>query len=332
MERYLRKCLNSLILSDERMHMIEVLVINDGSKDLSSQIAHQYEIAYPLTFRVIDKENGNYGSCVNRGLKEATGKYVKILDADDSFNTKEFDVLVSILLQLDVDMVLTDYLTVDEENVEQTAPKITLPCNTILNLIDYYQNADLLYLQMHSITYKRQLLIDLKYHQTEGVSYTDKEWVFLPLVLVKTFYYSPLSVYRYLLGRVGQTMDDKIYKCNISQLMVVCNGMIEKYVYYQLRHSMIEALFYFKLSQMLKYIYRSLLIGSDQAVKELVVFDDNLRVLDSELYERSNNICLFDKIPYKLIYYWRNHGRKPLRNMIRLICNFLIMLSGHKKP
>lgn len=77
MEKYLDKCLTSLIVPDEYMELLEVLVVNDGSKDNSSAIAHRYEDKYPQTFRVIDKENGNYGSYVNRGLKEAAGKYIK---------------------------------------------------------------------------------------------------------------------------------------------------------------------------------------------------------------------------------------------------------------
>ena len=65
MQKYLRHCLDSLLVSDEMMDQLEVLVINDGSKDNSSKIAHEYETKYPNTFRVVDKENGNYGSCVN---------------------------------------------------------------------------------------------------------------------------------------------------------------------------------------------------------------------------------------------------------------------------
>ena len=97
MEKYLRRCLDSLIIDEEEMKQLEVLVINDGSKDSSSQIAHEYQDKYPDTFRVIDKENGNYGSCINRGLKEATRKYVKVLDADDSFDTKNFAKLLNVL-------------------------------------------------------------------------------------------------------------------------------------------------------------------------------------------------------------------------------------------
>lgn len=95
MQDYLRRCLDSLIVPEEQMQLLEVLVVNDGSKDNSSAIAHEYQDKYPGTFRVIDKENGNYGSCVNRGLKEATGKYIKILDADDWFDTKALTSFVT---------------------------------------------------------------------------------------------------------------------------------------------------------------------------------------------------------------------------------------------
>ena len=70
MQDYLRRCLDSLFFSPSSMVRLEVLVINDGSKDDSSAIAHSYERRYSGTFRVIDKENGNYGSCVNRRLAE----------------------------------------------------------------------------------------------------------------------------------------------------------------------------------------------------------------------------------------------------------------------
>ena len=68
MEKYLQNCLDSLLLSEKQMQDYEVWIINDGSKDRSSEIAHSYELRYPDTFRVVDKNNGNYGSCINCGL------------------------------------------------------------------------------------------------------------------------------------------------------------------------------------------------------------------------------------------------------------------------
>ena len=58
MQDYLHRCLNSLIIPEEQMQHLEVLVVNDGSKDNSYAIAHEYPDKYPGTFRVIDKEKG----------------------------------------------------------------------------------------------------------------------------------------------------------------------------------------------------------------------------------------------------------------------------------
>ena len=104
MESYLERCLQSLLVEAEMLPMLDILVMNDGSRDATSKIGHRYQELYPGTIRVIDKENGHYGSCVNRGLEEARGTFVKILDADDSFST---EVLVRFLSFLSSEPVCT---------------------------------------------------------------------------------------------------------------------------------------------------------------------------------------------------------------------------------
>ena len=119
MEDYLRQCLDSLIIADDLMQQLEVLVINDGSKDQSSAIAHEYSRKHPSTIFVIDKENGNYGSCINRGLKEATGKFIKILDADDSFDSAALAEFINQLRDTNADLVITNFSVVDSEGRTQ---------------------------------------------------------------------------------------------------------------------------------------------------------------------------------------------------------------------
>ena len=82
MEHMLEKDLESLIISDNYFDKLEVIVINDGSKDKTLDIAKRFEVNYPSVFKTIDKENGNYGSCINAGLKSANGTFIKIMDAD----------------------------------------------------------------------------------------------------------------------------------------------------------------------------------------------------------------------------------------------------------
>ena len=88
-EKYLRRCLDSLLLP-EVFEEIEVLVVNDGSKDGSADIARAYEKKYPQTVVFVDKENGGHGSTINVGIEKAQGTYFKVLDSDDWVNIGDF--------------------------------------------------------------------------------------------------------------------------------------------------------------------------------------------------------------------------------------------------
>ena len=105
-EKYINKCLDSLIVSDEQMNLLEVIVVNDGTPDNSAIMAKEYERKYPNTFRVIDKENGGHGSAWNRGVVEAKGKYIKFLDSDDWFDDNDFPKLINRLKDCTADVVL----------------------------------------------------------------------------------------------------------------------------------------------------------------------------------------------------------------------------------
>ena len=100
MQDYLPACLDSLVVDDPALFAaLDIIVVNDGSKDKTSAIAHDYAARYPDVIRVIDKPNGNYGSCVNRGLAEARGVFIKVLDADDTFDTAAFKQFIRRLIE-----------------------------------------------------------------------------------------------------------------------------------------------------------------------------------------------------------------------------------------
>ena len=84
MEAFLPQCVESIIRTTSRT-LVEVVIVNDGSEDKTLRIAQQFVDKYPDTVRLIDKENGNYGSTINAALPVVQGEYVKILDADDRF-------------------------------------------------------------------------------------------------------------------------------------------------------------------------------------------------------------------------------------------------------
>ena len=80
---YMRKCVDSLLIGGDD---VEILIINDGSRDRTAEIANEYEKNYPGIIRAIHKENGGHGSAVNAGMREARGLYFKVVDSDDWVN------------------------------------------------------------------------------------------------------------------------------------------------------------------------------------------------------------------------------------------------------
>ncbi|MCD8298089.1 MAG: glycosyltransferase family 2 protein, partial [Prevotella sp.] len=290
MEMYLDKCLSSLVISNKAMNLLEVLVINDGSKDNSSQIAHKYENNYPETFRVIDKQNGHYGSCINRGLKEAKAKYIKVLDADDWFDTEALNNFVFKLVNIHSDMVLTDYSYVFMTNGRKKVVNLRFQPEKYYDAATFLCDKSIVYFQMHAVTYSVKLLRDMHYVQTEGVSYTDQDWMFYPMQFIKNVFYVNLNVYQYLLGREGQTVNYEIRRKFISQNYPRLKRIVN---FYPNINSISEkerkCFFINKLHKTIDYPYKILLLAPHKPtlenLEELESFDNDILINCPELYD-----------------------------------------------
>ena len=117
-EKFINQTLDSLI--DERiMDDLEIIVVNDGSSDNTLAIAKEYERKYPDSFIIIDKENGGYGSTINSSLKIASGKYYKLLDGDDWYDTDNVVSLINALKTCNADLVVTPYIEFVDDNGEK---------------------------------------------------------------------------------------------------------------------------------------------------------------------------------------------------------------------
>ena len=317
MENYLEACLNSLLT--DNMSLTEVLVINDGSKDSSYDIAHRYESKYPEVFVVIDKGNGNYGSCVNVGLKRATGKYIKVLDADDCFNTRVFEAYLNGIKEYDTDMLISDYVEVYPEL--ETIISCDIPGNQIVDFKELCKNHKIWNLWMHNVAYKRELLLGSDYQQTEGISYTDQEWIFSPFTAVKTAVYFKLPLYRYTLGREGQTMSsafsDKHFRDNI---VCTCN-MIELARHFNNVPNEIMSMLNYRLQKRCKFIYRTYMLKNGIINnKDLNVLDEKIKSSNPSLYKATGNLPMsIPLFPIKYISIWRkNHNSRWLKLNIKM--------------
>ena len=310
MQAYLKRCLDSLIVENALLEQLEVLVVNDGSKDDSSRIAHRYEDNHPRTFRVIDKENGNYGSCVNRGLAEANGKDIKVLDADDWFDTGNFRDYLVFLAGMDADMVLSDFDQVSEEGTVVYAihygldPEKEFDCSAIPK--------DRLFL-MHAVAYKTENLRSIGYVQSEGISYTDQEWIFLPMITVDSIRYFGKPVYKYLVGREGQTMDPKVFARHFSQEMTGTRRMMDLFETYKDSVSPVHRPYLiWRLETRIHLVYSWFLIRAYRGMEigMLNDFDAGMKEKYPASWELSDKLKVSKRIPYRFIRAYRRFHSK----------------------
>lgn len=318
MEKYLPKCLGSLEVAPELMEKLEVLVVNDGSKDRTSEIAHEFAAKWPGTFKVIDKTNGNYGSCINAALPVASGLYVKVLDADDWFETKAFGKYLRFLESADdADLVLTDYDTVDVND------RVLCECRCGFNPYEIFSVAQFLetgsHLFMHAYAYRTDLFKKLTYRQLEGCSYTDWQWVILPLSVVRRVRYCPLVVYKYLNGRIGQTTDGVQVATNWWMLGEVALDTIRQFALCEFENGDVRGMLLRKICLRVERVYRTgLLDRHEQDFEYLRNFDSRLKELSREVYDLCGDLTYSRFVRYRFVKAWRDKSR--WRFIIRGIC------------
>ena len=341
MEKYLRRCLDSLIIDDkELLNSLEVLVVNDGSKDSSSAIAHEYQEKFQEIFRVIDKENGNYGSCVNRGLKEANGKYIKILDSDDYVIKDNFVCFIQSIENVNVDLIVSNYDVVDNDGHITRKWKYDLPQYQPECFMNYCDTLNFKDMQMHAVAYRKELLLKMDYEQTEGISFTDQEWMFYPMCKVSTFYYIPCSVYQYVVGREGQTVADKNMPKVLNQHLIILyrqlNRLNDNDISYK---SSLFSYLKYRSFYIINHFYRYLLNKNEYLTVQNI--DDKIKTINGIIYNEMNGCVLVERFwPFKYIKLWRNHQTIQLKlamlgyevvakglEIARLLRNFFYMIK-----
>ncbi len=228
-EKYLERCLASFEVT-EILDQIEVLVINDGSKDQTAAIAQRYCDRYPDSYFLYNKENGGHGSGINYGIRYARGKYFKVVDGDDWLNTEELPAFVELLAQVDTDVVAADFLCV-QDGTEQTLSEkhATSSREQYGCTVDLTAGGVTDVIKMHALTIRTRILQEYDIVIDEHCYYVDCEYITYPIPYVKTVYFYPKFIYMYRLGRNGQSMDIRSMQKNREQHMRVLNSLLSFY-------------------------------------------------------------------------------------------------------
>lgn len=289
-EKCLGACLESLILKNDNFKYLDVVVVNDGSKDNTLAIAQKYVNLYPDVFRVVDKTNGGYGSTINASIAIAKGKYYKLLDADDLFDTDGLNKLLEFIKNEsnNVDLIITQYIKNYTDVKKQTLvndvegriknKSISLE---IFNTIP----------AMHSICVKTECVKDM--HIQEHCFYTDNEYVAYVLLKTKTF--SPLDacVYIYNLGLNDQSVSINGLRKHLNDwnhVYLAIKKMLDNEKADNHKNEMI-----YKIQKELVYsMYLAYLVQTDVIAhkKELMAINSFIKKNDEIVYSLTNQISV----------------------------------------
>lgn len=289
-EKYLKRCIDSVAVS-EVLEDIEIILVNDGSKDGSINIMNEYKEKFPNTIVVIDKENGGHGSTINAALKVATGKYFRVLDSDDWFDSYNFIEFVKKLKNEDADLIITNYrkeFIYSGESVEVNWKHLKEDEVYDFNRFDL-DILDKEYFVMANSTYKLEVLKNSNLELMEKTFYVDMQYNVMPIKCLKTFKFWKLDIYRYFIGRPDQSMNLQNFVKNRKNHEKVLKYLIEYYIknkeqYSENQKKYVKQILYYMLTTHY-YIY-CVYAKKDkkQMYKEIKEMDKYLKDKDQELY------------------------------------------------
>lgn len=232
-EDYMEHCIKSLLPGGED---VEILIVDDGSKDMTPEIADAYEKKYPGIVRAIHQENGGHGAAVNAGIANATGLFFKVVDSDDWVDEESYRTILAKLKELagggeTLDMMISNFVYEKQGAKHKKVMKYTsmLPQNKLFRWEDAKHFRKGLYILMHSVIYRTKLLRDCGLELPRHTFYVDNLFVYQPLPYVKNIYYLNVDFYRYFIGREDQSVNEKVMIGRIDQQIKVNKIMVDAY-------------------------------------------------------------------------------------------------------
>lgn len=285
-EKDIERCLESMLNTDVA-EFLDIVVVNDGSKDNTVAVAQKYVNGFPHIVRLIDKENGGHGSTINASLQVARGKYYKIVDSDDWVDKEGIERLVAELQETDVDLILNPYHTIDAITRKATNMVVPFEEGQPLKVIQSMEDTSRITIYMHSVTFKTSLVQKMGPIISEKCFYVDMEYTIFPLPFAKNYICFDFPVYQYLLGTATQSMNMKNLVNRRDQHLHVTKRIIS--FYHDNKEQMLPniramILHRVKLAALSQYkIYFNM--EPRDSKQEIVDFDKWLKATDPDVYE-----------------------------------------------
>lgn len=311
----LRECLDHLV-SASKIDDLEILVVDDGSKDETPKITQEYVKKYPRSVRLVSKENGGWGSTVNKGIEIATGKYFKQLDGDDYYDTGNLDRFVDFLWNSDTDLVSSPFCHFEDETGAITGVFSEVNQYVGYDAINIDEIPDIYLPAMHQLTVKTSVLQSAKVRLLKHCFYTDVEFDIKAFNNANTISFFGLPIYYYRLGRDGQSMSIAGVRKHYKDHERILLSMI-KYMNAESQSKIKKDIIRQRLADVTMYQYKFYLAleNTKQHKQELKEFDNSLRRLSKDIYNGNYGLPIrllrrYNFNGYSLVSIIKNHQDK----------------------
>lgn len=301
-EKYLKKCLTSLVNQTLNKDCYEIIVVNDGSPDNSQNIIDQFVNDYSNVISLF-KENGGLSDARNYGLDSAKGKYVAFVDSDDYVDVSMYETMLKKAQAGNFDMVVCDFKEIYENYEAQGTSRVKKDLNNKNDvrqaMIDFYPSA-------WNKIYKKELFDKVRFKK--GVWFEDVECIYRLFPYIQTVGVVHESFYYYVQrsGSISKSTDPRIFHCVDNWNGIVeyykQNCFIEKY-WKEIEYSYVRYLYATFVKAALKYdkaIYeRALSIACKEVKKHFPKYRCN-----SYFYQSAKGIycLLFNRMIGKILY------------------------------
>ena len=199
-ENFLEKCLDSVI--NQTYKNLEIICVNDGSKDNSLKILNEYA-KKDERICVVNKKNGGLSSARNAGLDIASGKYCYFLDSDDWIELNTIELLVEKMTTNDVDVVVHGIKNIC---YDEQSRQIVQDCENWLNSFNKEQGVFFVPLEINekipcvawNKLYKMEIINKYNCRFPEGLINEDEAFIWTYMIHCDKYYYLDLLLYNYL--------------------------------------------------------------------------------------------------------------------------------------
>lgn len=214
-EKYLEKCINSLL--SQTLEDIQIILVNDGSKDNSGNIAREYEKNNKNRIIYVEKENSGLSDARNYGLKYATGDFVAFLDSDDYIEKNAYEEMYNKAIEENADYVECDFIWEFPNKIRVDKQYPYKNKKEMLSFVRVVAWNKLI---------KRQLIIDNNLEFPKGLRYEDVEFTYKLIPFINKFAYVDKSFIHYVQreGSIANVQNERT-----AEIFTVLDNVIEFY-------------------------------------------------------------------------------------------------------